>query len=104
MINWHTDYRAQRLIKKLDRSSVESIKRIAIPADYYVYVPRGIAARRTFKALETRRTRAVEREAGARFEDLKTSEACREYLAIDDRAPSLDDVLDAAFAERELAA
>jgi hypothetical protein len=104
MINWHTDYRSRKLIEKLNRANVERIKRIAIPADYYVYVPRGIAARRTFKALENRRLRAVERETGVHFEDLKTSEACREYLTIDDKAPSVDEVIEAAFDGRELGA
>ena len=101
MINWHTDRRSQALIAKLNPGNVERVKRIFFPADYYyVFVGVDHATRRTLAALDARRTRAVEKVAGAHFEDLQTHELCRDYLAVDELAPSVDRVLEDAFAAR----
>lgn len=100
MINWHTDRRSRDLIAKLNKNNVELVKRVFFPADYYVYVGVDRATRRTIAALDARRTRAVEKLAGARFSDLETNELCRAYMAIDDQAPCVDSVLAEAFAAR----
>jgi len=102
MINWHTEYRSRKLIAQLDPSKVEAHTRIAIPADYTVYVGTDDATRRTLAALKNRRQRAVERAFGARFEDLTTTEQCREYLALDAQAPEVDAVLAEVLLRREV--
>lgn len=92
MINWHHEPRSRKLIAKL-QGRVEAVKRIGIPNDFYVFVGVDRKARHTLKALEARRTRAVERVAGAVFTDLKTTEQCRAYLGIDESAPCVYAVL-----------
>jgi hypothetical protein len=100
MINWHTEYRSRKLIEKLDPSNVSKHLRVAIPADYFIYVGDDEATRRTLSALKDRRQRAVERAFGARFEDLETSDQCRDYLALDAQAPEVDAVIEEALVRK----
>lgn len=67
MTNWHQEPAAQALLAQLDASRVERVKRIAIPADYYVYVPIDDGAREILDQLEYLRTVAIERALGCPF-------------------------------------
>jgi Ni2+-binding GTPase involved in maturation of urease and hydrogenase len=93
MINWHHEPRSRKLIAKLTPDRIERVKCIAIPNDYYIYVGADRKAQRTLRALEDRRTRAVERVAGCHFSDLRTVAECQAYIDIDAQAPNLYQVL-----------
>ena len=67
MINWHHEPAAQALLSQLNASRVERVKRIAIPADYYVYVAVDDDAREILDQLENLRTTAIERTLGCSF-------------------------------------
>lgn len=67
MINWHLEYGSRRLLARLNRGNTERVTRVAIPADYHDYVGADKDTRRVLKALEARRTRAIERKLGCDF-------------------------------------
>lgn len=67
MINWHLEPRSRRLLAQLNSGNVDRVTRVSIPADFNEYVGADKAARRVFKALEGRRTRAIERHLGSDF-------------------------------------
>lgn len=90
MINWHLEPRSRRLLAKLNRGNTERVTRAAIPADYHDYVGADKDARRVLKALEARRTRAIEFHLGC---DFKTacSDTSRhgEIMAVLEAAPDV---------------
>jgi hypothetical protein len=83
MINWQNEYRSRKLIAKARAQNIEVHSRVAFPADYNVLIGRDNAARRTLKALEARRQRAVERVLGGSWDELNNSGRTREYLDAD---------------------
>jgi hypothetical protein len=90
MINWHREPRSRKLLAKLDSSQVAQVKRISIPADFYEYVGSDDTARRVFRLLENRRTRAIERALGCSFDEACADRSRRdEILAILDAAPTV---------------
>lgn len=92
MIDWHLEPRSKRLIAKL-KGRVEQVRQIAVPCDYFIFVGVDRAAQRTLKALEARRTRAVERVAGGAFTELNAAGRGLAYLNTEDQAPSVYEVL-----------
>ena len=67
MINWHREPRSRRLLAKLNRTNVRRVTRVAVPCDYYDFVGEDRATQRVIRALEARRTRAIERALGCPF-------------------------------------
>lgn len=96
MINWHLEPRSRFLLGKLNRTNVERVTRVAIPADYYDYVGADRSAQRVIKALEARRKRAIERQLGCPFLDACSDRSRHaEISAVLDAAPEVS----AAIAE-----
>jgi hypothetical protein len=95
---WNQEYRSRRLIAQLDRAAIRENRNVAIPADFFSLGSSDKGQRRKLEALEARRTRFIERQFGARFEDLQTSDQCRAYLDIDLAQPTVYDAVKAAWA------
>lgn len=92
MILWHQEPRSRRLIAKL-AGRVTRVTRVAVPNDFYAFVGVDRAAQRTLKALEARRTRAVERVAGGTFLEVEARGSGWDYIAADRQAPTVYEVL-----------
>lgn len=96
MINWHLEPRSKRLIAKL-QGRVSVVTRVAVPADYTGYVGDDAAARRTIRALQARRLRAIEFHLGCPFDAACADRSRRdEVLAVLTAAPEVDAVLGGA--------
>lgn len=85
MINWHQEPEAAALIAQLDASRVDRVERIAVPADYFVYVGADDGARRIFTQLEDLRMAAIERVLGCAF-----LEACADRSRQDEIMDALE--------------
>lgn len=94
MINWHQEPAAAALIAQLDASRVDRVKRIAIPADYYVYVGADDDARRIFAKLEDLRNAAIERALGCSFNEATADRSRhREIMGVLEAAPEVSVVV-----------
>ncbi|MDI3491997.1 MAG: hypothetical protein PWP11_3274 [Thauera sp.] len=98
MIDWHKDSRSQHLLAQLDVSRVERVKRVSVPADFHEYVGADRDARRIFKLLEARRTRAIERALGCSFDAACADRSRRnEIIAVLEAAPDVSLVIEEAL-------
>ncbi len=101
---WQNEYRTRRLLAKLNRTNVDRVVRVAVPADYYDFVGADRATRRVVDAIKDRRERAIDRTLGYSFSQLLTSggwtkEQADAWLAADAEAPSVYDVIAAALGQ-----
>jgi hypothetical protein len=98
MINWHHEPAASALIAQLDRSRVDLVKVISIPADFYQYVGADDGARRIFSQLEDLRMAAVERALGCSFREATSDRSRRdEVMAALNAAPDVSIVVGEAI-------
>jgi hypothetical protein len=80
MINWHHEADAKALIAQLDRSRVDLVKVISIPADFHEYVGADDGARRIFSQLEDLRTAAIESALGCSFNEATADRSRRDEI------------------------
>lgn len=94
MINWHQEPEARALLAQLDRSRVDLVKAVSIPADFYHYVGADDGARHIFAQLEDLRTAAIERTLGCSFSDACADRSrSDEIMAVLDAAPDVSVVV-----------
>jgi hypothetical protein len=96
MIHWHQEPEARALLAQLDRSRVDLVKAVSIPADFQHYVGADDGARRIIRQLEDLRTAAIERTLGCSFSD-----ACADRSRHDEIMAVLDAALDVSLAVEE---
>lgn len=96
MIHWHQEPEARALLAQLDRSRVDLVKAVSIPADFYHYVGADDGARRIIRQLEGLRMAAIERALGCSFID-----ACADRSRHDEIMAVLDAALDVSLAVEE---
>ena len=98
MTNWHLEPAAQALLSQLDASRVDRVKRIAIPADYYVYVGADDDAREILDQLEYLRTAAIEHALGCSFMDAAADSSRHgEIMGVLEAAPDVSVVVGEAL-------
>jgi hypothetical protein len=96
MIHWHQEPGARALLAQLDRSRVDLVKAVSIPADFYHYVGADDGARHIIRQLEGLRMAAIERTLGCSFID-----ACADRSRHDEIMAVLDAALDVSLAVEE---
>ena len=95
MINWHHEPAPAALLSQLNASRVDRVKRVAIPADYYVYVGADDDARRIFTQLQDLRMVAIERALGCSFAEATSDPSRRdEVLALLEGLPEVSEVVE----------
>lgn len=103
-INWHLSPVAQRIIARLDTANTELVRRVSIPADYFVLRGTDRFAVEAITALELIREVSIDEAVGFSFAEANTDKdnARRAaYLDATERAPEVTQVLEAAFADRQ---
>ncbi len=66
---WTEEPRTRRLIKSIEKGSIERIVRVGIPADFIGFVGTTAAGRRKLAALQARRDRFIDRQLGCPFKE-----------------------------------
>lgn len=103
-INWHHSPIAQRIIARLNPANTELVRRVSIPADYFVLRGTDRFAIEALTALELIREVSIDEALGYSFAEANTdADNARRaaYLDAMDRAPEVTQVLEDAFSDRE---
>ena len=99
-LNWHHTPVVRRLLDRLTPDNVELVKQVSIPCDFYKYGHTDAISERTLSALNEIRTVSIEEEFGSTFEEASAAGRGLDYIATDERAPTVTAVIKEAFAAR----
>lgn len=106
-INWHLTPIAQRIIARLDERNTHLARRVSIPADFFERVGNDRFSIDAITALDLIREVSIDEAVGYSFYDVcrrpSYDEAkCHAWQAAADRAPTVTQVLNEAFADRQI--